>query len=141
MEIILQDLQTAKFIRCDSSWTSDRNEALDFFTVKRAVSFGMKELKDSFQVIRIEPGDLKGTVILAISNLQWPEAAQPVLSISLANGLPKPAVELGNRRQEQNSKQGKHPANRSPVHRQRNTNTREPVPTGTPAPTQPALIL
>jgi hypothetical protein len=110
MKIFLQDCKTAKFIRCDSNWTLDRNEALDFLTVKRAVSFGMKELKDSFQVMQIEPDDLQGTVILAISNLRWPEAAQPVLSISLANGLPKPAVKLGNYRREQYFKYGKHPA-------------------------------
>ena len=89
MKIFLQDCKTAKFIRCDSAWSLDCNEAMDFLSVRRAVSFGMKELKDSFQVRRAEFDGLPGPVLIAISNLSWPEGSQSALTISLAHALPK----------------------------------------------------
>jgi hypothetical protein len=89
MKIFIQDCKTAKLMRCDSRWTMDGNEALDFLSVRRAVSFGMKELKDSFQVVQTESNGLSGTILIAISNLSWPEDSQSVLSISLASALPK----------------------------------------------------
>jgi hypothetical protein len=88
-KIFLQDCKTAEFMRCDSGWTVDCDEALDFLSVRRAVSFGMKELKDSFQVVQTEPNGLPGTILIAISNLSWPEGTQSALSISLASALPK----------------------------------------------------
>ena len=69
MKISLQNSETGKFMRCDSMWTVEINEALNFLSVQRAVSFGMNELKDSFQVLQIGKNDLSGTVIITISNL------------------------------------------------------------------------
>jgi len=89
-KVFLQDCRTAEFMRCDSMWTTDFNEAMDFLSVRRAVAFGMKELKNSFQVMRVEPGRLVGAVVIAISNLSWPEGLQSALSISLVHALPKP---------------------------------------------------
>jgi CheY-like chemotaxis protein len=54
MKISLQNYKTGQFMRCDSRWTADIKEALNFLSFKRAVSFGMNELKDSFQVLQIE---------------------------------------------------------------------------------------
>jgi hypothetical protein len=89
-KVFLQDCQTAKFIRCDSMWTADSNEALDFLSIRRAVAFGMKELKNSFQIMQVESNALSGVVVIAISNLSWPEGSQSPLSISVAHALPKP---------------------------------------------------
>jgi hypothetical protein len=89
-KVFLQDCRTSEFMRCDSMWTTDFNEAMDFLSVRRAVAFGMKELKNSFQIMRVEPGRLAGAVVIAISNLSWPEGSQSALSISLAHALPKP---------------------------------------------------
>jgi hypothetical protein len=90
MKVFLQDCKTAKFVRCDSSWSSDFNEALDFLSVRRAVSFGLKELKDAFQVRRAEANGLPGPVLIVIANLSWPEGSQSALTVSLANALPVP---------------------------------------------------
>jgi two-component system chemotaxis response regulator CheY len=69
MKISLQDSKTGKFMRCDSVWTAKINEALNFSSVRRAISFGMKELKEPFRVLQIRKNDLLGTVIIAISDL------------------------------------------------------------------------
>jgi CheY-like chemotaxis protein len=69
MKISLQNSKTGKFMRCDSTWTADINEALNFHSFQRAVSFGMNVLKDPFQVLQIEESHLLGAVIIAISNL------------------------------------------------------------------------
>jgi CheY-like chemotaxis protein len=69
MKISLQNCKTGKFMRCDSVWTVDIKEALNFLSVQRAISFGMNELKDPFRVLQIEESDLLGTVIIAILNL------------------------------------------------------------------------
>jgi CheY-like chemotaxis protein len=68
-KISLQNCRSGKFMRCDSIWTADINEALNFLSVRRAVSFGMKELKDPFQVLQIGKNDPVGAVIITISNL------------------------------------------------------------------------
>jgi hypothetical protein len=72
MKIFLQDGKTAKFMRCDSMWTVDINEALDFLSVQRAVFFGMKELKDSFQVVQMELSGFSSPVTVMITQPQWP---------------------------------------------------------------------
>ena len=48
-------------MRVDSLWTENINMALDFLSVMRAVSYGLKELKDSFNIVQLEPDDLRGT--------------------------------------------------------------------------------
>ena len=81
MKIFLQNGTTAKFMRCDSMWTADINEALDFLSVQRAVFFGMKELKDSFQVVQMESNGFSSPVTIMIAQPQWPrfqvQPAQP----------------------------------------------------------------
>jgi CheY-like chemotaxis protein len=69
VEIFLRNCKTGKFMRCDSVWTADINEALNFRSVRRAVYFGVNELKGPFQVLQIEKGDRSGAVISAITNL------------------------------------------------------------------------
>ena len=54
MKISLRNCKTGQFMRCDSVWTVDINEALNFLSFQRAVSFGMNELRDPFQVLQIE---------------------------------------------------------------------------------------
>ena len=68
MKISLQNSKTGKFMRCDSVWTADINEALNFLSVRRAISFGMNKLKEPFRVLQIGKNDLLGTVIAAITN-------------------------------------------------------------------------
>jgi hypothetical protein len=53
MKFFLQDCLTSKFMRCDSTWSADINEALDFFSERRAFFFGMKELGDPFRILKI----------------------------------------------------------------------------------------
>jgi hypothetical protein len=53
MKFYIQDCQTAQFMRCDSTWGADINEALDFLSERRAFFFGMKELKNSFQILKV----------------------------------------------------------------------------------------
>jgi hypothetical protein len=89
LKVFLQDCKTAKLMRCDSMWTEEFHEAMDFLSVRSAVAFGMKELRDSFQLMRIESNEFSGVVTIAISNLSWPEGSQLVPSISLTNPLPK----------------------------------------------------
>jgi hypothetical protein len=57
MKFFLQDCQTMKFMRCDSTWTVDVTEALDFLSERRAFFWGMKELKHSFQILKIAVED------------------------------------------------------------------------------------
>jgi hypothetical protein len=53
MKFLIQDCQTAEFMRCDSSWGVDINEAFDFLSERRAFLFGMKDLKNSFKIIKV----------------------------------------------------------------------------------------
>jgi hypothetical protein len=53
MKFFLQDCLTSKFMRCDSTWSANINEALDFFSERRAFLFGMKELDDPFRILKI----------------------------------------------------------------------------------------
>ena len=72
LKIVLRNCKTGKFIRCDSVWTVDINEALNFRSIQRAVSFGMNELKDPFQVLQIEKNDHSSSVISTITNSHVP---------------------------------------------------------------------
>jgi CheY-like chemotaxis protein len=57
MKISLQNCRTGQFMRCDSVWTADINEALNFRSFQRAFCFGMNELQDPFQVLQIEESE------------------------------------------------------------------------------------
>jgi hypothetical protein len=73
MKIFLQDCKTAKFMRCDSMWTTDINEALSFYSVQGAIFFGMKELGDSFQILQMESVGFSAPITTIISQPQWPK--------------------------------------------------------------------
>jgi len=53
-KFFLQDCLTGKFMRLDSAWTTDIGEAFDFLSAKRAIFFGMKELRVSFRIMQSE---------------------------------------------------------------------------------------
>ena len=53
MKFLLQNCRTAEFMRCDSTWSADINEALDFLSERRAFFYGLKELGDSYTIIKI----------------------------------------------------------------------------------------
>jgi CheY-like chemotaxis protein len=69
--MFLRNSKTGKFMRCDSVWTANINEALNFLSVQRAVSFGMNELKGPFQVLRIEKDDRSGAAKISLMNLRF----------------------------------------------------------------------
>jgi hypothetical protein len=73
MKIFLQDCKTAKFMRCDSMWTTDINEALSFYSVQGAIFFGMKELGDSFQILQMESVGFSAPITTIIAQPQWPK--------------------------------------------------------------------
>ena len=54
MKIYLQNCKTLKFLRCDSSWSTDLAEALDFISIRRATIYGLTELKDAFQLMQFQ---------------------------------------------------------------------------------------
>jgi CheY-like chemotaxis protein len=89
--ISLQDSKTGKFMRCDFVWTANIKEALDFLSVKRAVHFGMSELKEPFCVLQIGENDPLGTVIITIPNLpnspEFCSKGQPAASAGSLNCL------------------------------------------------------
>ena len=69
MKISLQDSKTGKFIRCDCVWTVNIGEALNFFSVRRAISFGVNELKEPFRVLQIGKKNLLVTVIIDVPDM------------------------------------------------------------------------
>lgn len=64
-------------MRCDSLWTADVNEALDFRSVQRASFFGLKELKDAFRVMQMELNGLLSPAPLTIPQPQWQSVQVP----------------------------------------------------------------
>jgi hypothetical protein len=44
MKKYLQNCKTLRFIRCDSLWTAELIEALDFISIRRAPVYGLKGL-------------------------------------------------------------------------------------------------
>jgi hypothetical protein len=75
IKFILQDCQTGKFMRCDSMWSDDINEALDFLSARRAVFFGMKELTAEFHILQIGCSGLRSTATIKLGLLKWTEAS------------------------------------------------------------------
>ncbi len=69
MKICLQDSKTGNYMRCDSVWTVNIGEALNFFSVRRAVSFGVNELEEPFRVLQIGKKDLLVTVIIDVPDM------------------------------------------------------------------------
>jgi hypothetical protein len=83
MKFILQDCQTGKFIRCDSMWSDDIHEALDFLSARRAVFYGMKELKAEFHILQIGQTGLVSTATIKMGLLKWSKAPR---AASVAEG-------------------------------------------------------
>jgi hypothetical protein len=69
MKIYLQDCKTLKFIRCDSSWSSELTEALDFISARRATVYGLTELKGAFQLLQVEADGLQSRLSAIIRQL------------------------------------------------------------------------
>jgi hypothetical protein len=69
MKIYLQDCKNLTFIRCDSLWSSDISEALDFISVRRATLYGLRELKDAFQLLQVEADGFQSRVSDVIPQL------------------------------------------------------------------------
>jgi hypothetical protein len=90
IKFILQDCRTGKFIRCDSMWSDDIHEALDFLSARRAVFYGMKELKAEFHILQIGQTGLVSTATIKMGLLKWsktPKAAYVAeAEIVAANG-------------------------------------------------------
>jgi hypothetical protein len=74
MKFYIQDCQTAEFMRCDSTWSADIDEALDFLSERRAFFFGMKELKNSFQILEIATEALLPIIIPQLALRRIPHA-------------------------------------------------------------------
>ena len=84
MKIYLQDCKTLKFIRCDSSWSSEISGALDFMTVRRATLFGLSELKEEFQLLKVEADGIQSRVPTTIGKLPVIKTATAPRPVRLA---------------------------------------------------------
>lgn len=95
MKIYLQDCQTLKFIRCDSSWGSDISEALDFLSVRRATLYGLQELKDLFQLLQVDSEGLQSRVptlvgqLPAVKSVANPRPARAARAVCVAREILK----------------------------------------------------
>jgi hypothetical protein len=80
MKIYLKDCKTDKFMRCDSQWTADITEALDFLSEQRAFLFGLQELKESFHIVKIRAAELLPAIIpqLTIPQIPCARIARPL---------------------------------------------------------------
>jgi hypothetical protein len=90
IKFILQDCETGKFMRCDSIWSDDMDEALDFLSARRAVFFGMKELTAEFQILQIGCSGLRSTATLKRGFLKWKHATQTARDIGGVGPKSKP---------------------------------------------------
>lgn len=63
MKILVQDCKTEEFLRLDSLWTSDLDNAFDFVSTSKAINFGLRRLKQSFRVVEIETNDLSSVPV------------------------------------------------------------------------------
>jgi hypothetical protein len=92
IKFILQDCQSGKFMRCDSLWSDDINDALDFLSAPRAVFYGMKELKAEFYLIQIGHTGLMSTATINPGLLKWtkaPRAAHVAEEVRAARRMPE----------------------------------------------------
>ena len=91
IKFILQDCLTGKFMRCDSMWSNDIDEALDFLSAARAVFYGMKELKAEFYLLQIGLPGLMSKATVNPGLLKWtkaPRAAHVAEEVKVARKLP-----------------------------------------------------
>ena len=71
VKFFIMNCKTAEFVRCDSLWTQEFNEALDFLSVQGAICWGVKELKASFQIVKIQMNRVLGSIKIVIPPLLW----------------------------------------------------------------------
>jgi hypothetical protein len=71
VKFFIMNCKTAEFVRCDSLWTREFNEALDFLSVQGAICWGVKELKASFQIVKIQMNRVLGSIKIVIPPLLW----------------------------------------------------------------------
>jgi len=92
IKFILQDCLTGKFMRCDSMWSDDMDEALDFLSAPRAVFYGMKELKAEFYLLQIGLTGIMSTATINPGLLKWtkaPRAAHVAEDVTAARKMPE----------------------------------------------------
>ncbi|HTB85442.1 MAG TPA: hypothetical protein VK742_17480 [Candidatus Sulfotelmatobacter sp.] len=91
IKFILQDCLTGRFMRCDSMWSDDMDEALNFLSAPRAVFYGMKELKAEFHLLQIGHAGIMATSTINPGLLRWtkaPRAAHVAEEVKVARKLP-----------------------------------------------------
>jgi hypothetical protein len=71
IKFVIMNCTTAEFIRCDSQWTLEFKEALDFLSVQSAICWGVKELKTSFEVVKIQMNRVLASIKIVIPPLLW----------------------------------------------------------------------
>jgi len=64
-------------MRCDSLWTAEIGEAMDFLSERRAFFFGLKQLKDPFQILKIATEQPLSAIITQVSIPVPPRAHTP----------------------------------------------------------------
>jgi hypothetical protein len=75
LRYFIRSCTTSEFIRCDSLWTLNFSEALDFLSLERAVYWGRKELKTPFEVIKAGQNQFLDSIEIAVLPLLWPKAS------------------------------------------------------------------
>jgi len=58
MKVFIQQTKSGYFLRVDSFWTKEISDAFDFRSTKKAISFGLNMVKESFCVVEMEEIDL-----------------------------------------------------------------------------------
>lgn len=71
VKYFIMNSKTAEFVRCDSLWTVEFKEALDFLSVQGAICWGVKELKASFQIVKVQMNRVLGSIKIVIPPLLW----------------------------------------------------------------------
>ena len=87
VKYFIMNSKTAEFVRCDSLWTPEFKEALDFLSVQGAICWGVKELKASFQIVKIQMNRVLGSIKIVIPPLFWSTANTPHTIFEFCQGV------------------------------------------------------
>ncbi len=74
MKVIVQDLETMRFLSPDGRWVADREDARDFFSLLPAYYFARDNTSRHFQVVLYCPEDHFCASIIAGKGIAQPEA-------------------------------------------------------------------
>jgi len=74
MKFFLQHARTAQFMRCDSTWSAEISEAFDFLSERAATFFALKEMVDSFRVVKVGAETLLPLLVAQVSLARSPGA-------------------------------------------------------------------